>query len=217
MSKSLRDAILGELLEVALDKVEDESKAESKRAKRSTAKKRNSSTRTSGSRSGHTAFRVYGPLEIPRTKLRKDTVIDKEGLPDFWDSGEAKDAAKKQGCFILALRRGKSFTPWYVGKASRDLEKDCFTPKKISEYNTILDKHQGQPVLFLLAPDKNKRKAPAKELSDLERFLLQGAQAQNPKIPSAKKDLPDWSIHGVLRSKARTGKDEEALKTLLNL
>ena len=200
-----------------MDKVEDKSKAKKKSSTKRTTKKKTGSSKAASSRSGHTEFRVYGPLEIPRTKLGKDTVVDKEGLAELWDSGEAGDAAKKQGCFILALRRGKGFTPWYVGKASRSMEQDCFTPKRTSDYNKLLDKEQGVPVLFLIAPDGNKRKAPANDLSDLERFLLQSAQAKNPKLLTAKKDLPDWSIHGVFRSKARAGKDEESLLSMLDL
>lgn len=66
-------------------------------------------------------FDVYGGFE-----LRRD-----EGRAAFWDRAEEETELNLRnacGCYIFAIKHGKSLKPWYVGKAERrDFSTECFS------------------------------------------------------------------------------------------
>ncbi len=148
---------------------------------------------------------VHGPLEIGYVSIAKTVAkrIEKEHIPLFWEHPEARALDKKQGCYVFALRAGRGFTAWYVGKATKGFRQEAFQSHKLVHYNSVLAKgHKGTPVMFFIAPDGAKKKVPEAHIDDLETFLIQTALFKNPEISNIAKtkNVPQWGIAGILRS-----------------
>lgn len=150
-----------------------------------------------------TELTVYGPFEIPCNIIPSAKHISKEHAASFWAQSATDGLAAKQGCYVFALRAGKGFSPWYVGRASKGFAKECFTDHKLTHFNTALFKgRKGTPVMFFVAPVGNKNKVPVAELNHMEKELTQDALKKNPALCNVQntRDLPQWSIKGVVRS-----------------
>lgn len=160
-----------------------------------------------------TELQVEGPFEIdyePNGSAKR--VRSSDGV-DFWTSEGVSHLRNKQGCYVFAIRAGKGFTPWYVGKASKGFERETFTSHKRDHYNAALFRgRRGTPVLFFVTPPDNKLKVPQKELTHMEKELIQYALAKNPQLCNVQhtRRQPQWSIRGVIRS--GQGKPTEAAK-----
>jgi hypothetical protein len=165
---------------------------------------------------------TFGPIQIPFRKQKKGLAkhVGGEHATDFWKKLAAKKIAKKQGCYIFALRAAKGYCPWYVGKATKSFKQECFTHHKLAHYNDVLfDGRKGTPVLFFTAPPGTKQKVPSKICSQIETFLVQAAVAENPLIKNRQKTkVPDWNITGVVRSKrGRISKNAQVFRRMMGL
>lgn len=150
-----------------------------------------------------TVLEVCGPFDIPCNGQESGSCkkIDRLHAKEFWKQPDVKSISNKQGCYIFALRAGKGFTPWYVGRAGKTFEQECFTSHKTEHYNDVLWKgKKGAPVMFFVAPSGNKNKVSAGVLKEMEEYLIQSAVYKNPDLSNIqKKKTPDWGISGVVR------------------
>ena len=149
-----------------------------------------------------TDLKVYEPIEIPFTSGKGNAKhIDKPEKKEFLSRLNQAGLSNKQGCYVFALRAGKGFCPWYVGKATVSMEQECMG-NAIQHYNAVLFKGiKGTPVMFVVALDGNKSKVPRKTCDDIETFLIQTALFENPDLRNIQKTkVPEWSIDGVIRA-----------------
>ena len=151
----------------------------------------------------NTILEVYGPIEIPHDGQEAGSTkrISRSLAKEFWAQNDAKPLAKKQGCYIFSLRAGKGFSPWYVGKAGKSFEQECFTDHKIGHYNEVLwHGKKGKPVMFFVAHSGSKKKIPAGIIKEMEEYLIQSAVYKNPELCNIKQTkTPEWGISGIIR------------------
>lgn len=150
-----------------------------------------------------TDLHVEGPYDVPYESNKRGKLISLESARSFWSDEAGSRLSKKQGCYIFAMRISRGFTPWYVGRASKGFEQEVFQHHKLTHYNKALfDASRGNPVLFFVTPPGTRRIVPAKELNHMEKELIQFALAKNPDVKNIQntKNLPKWSIKGVIRS-----------------
>ena len=154
-------------------------------------------------------FTVKGPFAIPVKSTRGGARrIDAEGLPDFWE--DAEPSADRPGCYVFAMRAGKGFTPYYIGKATKSFAGECFTSHKVIKYNEALASYRkGRPVLFFVVHPIQKGALNKKVISKIEGFLIQLGVARNPDLLNIQNTRQDkWAIAGVVRG--RRGKPSTA-------
>ncbi len=78
-----------------------------------------------------TEFIVVGPYEIPCDKTGTIKFIDyKEHIVEFWENVKT-GIKEKKGFYVFALKAGRGYSPWYIGKTNPSLEKECFDSEKI--------------------------------------------------------------------------------------
>src|SRR5665213_424981 len=146
---------------------------------------------------------VYGPIEISFRRKRNANAkeILSRHVISFWTKADVEAVAKKEGCYIFALRAAKGFCPWYVGKATRSFKQEALGPHQLNHYNDVLfDGRKGTPVMFFVAPDGTKKSVPGATCGTIETFLIQSAYAENPQICNRQQTkIPDWTIKGVIR------------------
>lgn len=178
-----------------------------------------------GSRSN--MFVVHGPYEVPHAlipetrKLYK--VADANALAAFWkhEVGDHQDGAAiaaKDGIYIFAMRAGRGYTPWYVGKAGRSLKKEVFTPDKITDYNVVLVSTRGTPVLFFITNEGATKKHIRKEqLKRMEQDLILKAKRKNPglKNKNLTTDPYAWHILGISGRQAKPSAAVNKFKTMM--
>jgi hypothetical protein len=163
---------------------------------------------------------VSQPFDIACQKAPKGArCVTSQGVKSFWASGAVR-YAEKQGCYIFALRAGKGYTPWYVGKTKKqNFQKECFATYQLGKYNQALFGRNGSPVMFFVAPGGNKNVLPKEVISEMERFLIQQGHYENPKILNkANARHPEWGIKGVLRSgQGQPNSDAKAFRRMMGL
>lgn len=169
-------------------------------------------------------YGVFGPLTIPRTRRGG---IDDDKLRDFWQQVEEKFAPglkKASGCYIFGTRAGKGATPWYVGKATKSFEKECFTDRNLRNYDKVLDERKGTPILYLLARrtpgGKFQRELRDQEARKLENFLIDHCLSANGKLLNKQGTdfVRNTQIPGLLNSPPGPhSKEAKSLRRLLNL
>jgi hypothetical protein len=132
-------------------------------------------------------FENYGPFKVPR----RGAVIDRSALGMFWNtiSEQAPGLATAQGCYIFAIKAGKGYTPWYVGKAAgRDgFQQEALSDGKQNQYNWAWSSQaygKGTMVLFFVARRTATKKDFSRQIgtSDidwLERHLISLALEAN--------------------------------------
>jgi hypothetical protein len=150
-----------------------------------------------------TILEVSEPFKVRCERGTSGTArqVGKKHIQTFWDT-EASLYAIKQGCYVFAMKAGKGYTPWYVGKATKSFKQECFQPPKLLNYNKVLFKgHRGTPVIFFIAPGGNKNRVPTRIIDEVETFLIQAALYENPQITNVQKtkNVPKWGIKGVVR------------------
>ena len=165
---------------------------------------------------------VYGPIEIPFRRQANGNAkhIDGAHVQAFWRNQSAQTIAKKQGCYVFALRAARGYCPWYIGKATCSFEQEALSTHQLGHYNAVLfDGRKGTPVLFFVAPQDNKRKVPRAICDKIETFLIQSALVENPDIRNRQKTkIPAWTIKGVLRpNQGKPTKLEQAFKKLMGI
>jgi len=164
---------------------------------------------------------VQGPFEIPyeNHSTGSSKHISKDDRDAFLSS--LGDIAKKQGCYIFSLRAGRGFCPWYVGKATKSMVQECMAADKLNYYNDVLfHGYKGKPVMFFVVLPGTKNKVPVKDIDNMETFLIQSALSENLDLKNVQKtkNLPQWTIKGVIRSgKGKRTAIEKSFNSMMGL
>jgi hypothetical protein len=142
-------------------------------------------------------FTIQGPFAVPTTKqrARKVTAMDKR---EFWN-GAAKPFARKTGCYVFALKRGRRRRPVYVGKADEiTFERECFSAHNLNLLQEDLVTSK-QLELFLLVAMRKGRTLTARNISALEQCLIEAGRAtQGERLRNTQHARGSgWSIVGV--------------------
>lgn len=160
-------------------------------------------------------FEVFGPVSVPIQKMRKGRIVDRGALNDFWKS--ATEVASQTGCYVFGMSSAGGLMPWYVGKATKGFQQECFTPHKENHYNcSLTDYARGRPVMFFIVA---KSRACQKFIDDVETFLIQMGVDRNPRLRNDRKTQPPrWLIQGVIRGEVRrTPKRAQSFKRMMGL
>jgi hypothetical protein len=117
----------------------------------------------------------------------------------FWETERPlQDMARRSGCYVLAVRSGKSLRPYYVGLTARCFKDEVFNPTNLPKYVRALSGGRlRRPVIFLIThPEQSK--VNERFIAELEDFLIQTASGLNPALQNFKGvRRPKWHIHGV--------------------
>ncbi len=145
-------------------------------------------------------FYVIGPFAIPCVKKVAGRVICHK---EFWRQSEVNEIAGEKGCYVFAVRAGKGYTPIYVGKATKTFKQECLNPSNRHKFQAgLADYKSGSPLLFFVLHPKSKGAANAKQIRQIEDFLIQNGAAKNPELQNIQgKGAPKWTIEGVIRAK----------------
>ncbi len=165
-------------------------------------------------------YTVTGPYVIPSIKKNSGARFISKPNKSFWIDLNADELKKKHGCYVFGIRSAKGIVPYYVGKATKTFEKETFTSDKLQKYNDALtDFKKGNPVLFFIVQPKGKWSA--KEVSDIEKFLVPIAYLKNPEIKNtylvAKKT---WSIKNIVssdKSHKKPNDSERKFKSMMGI
>jgi hypothetical protein len=163
-----------------------------------------------------TELEIYGPIEI----VCPTKFIDKNEKREFLECLDAEGISMKQGCYIFALRAGKGYCPWYVGKSTKSFKTECMEAPKLQHYNAVLSKGGwGTPVMFFAAPKGQKNKVPKNICDEMEGFLIQSALYENPELRNVQKaKVPEWGIDGVIRGgQGQPTKSEVGFRKMMGL
>jgi hypothetical protein len=155
-----------------------------------------------------TSFVVHGPFEITFEKRKggRTLVFD-----DFWsDDTDPNYLAEKKGCYVFAIRN-RGLTPIYVGKATKTFKQETFNATNRHKYHTGFSEYgKGTPLMYFVVHPSQKGKTNAKQITEIEVFLIQAGIAANSDLQNIKgTHQPSWSIKGVIRSGAGKRNDAE--------
>ena len=168
-----------------------------------------------------TNLSVYGPFEIDYALRRKVKRIGDAHTKQFWSDPKVSHLKNKQGCYVFALRNGRGFTPWYIGKTNNGFAKEALTDHKLKHINKVLFENiRGRPVLFFVAPPGRKHVVRKDIVNQVEKELIHYAVDKNPKLGNKQhtKNRPQWTIKGVIRStRGKPPKASTILKTMMNI
>ena len=91
--------------------------------------------------------------------------------------------------------------PVYVGKATKSFKQETFNPSNRQKYSDGFSEYaKGTPVMYFVALSQARGPANAKQIAQVEEFLIQAGVAKNPGIQNVRgAQKPDWSINGVIR------------------
>lgn len=162
-------------------------------------------------------FLVSGPYEIPFEQRPGGRILLHK---EFWKQDGLEELGIERGCYIFAIRAGKGMTPIYVGKATRSFKQECLNASNRHKFsNGMADYQKGTPVLYLVRHPAQRGKTNAKQIGEIENFLIQNAAVKNPEIQNLRgKAAPKWSIRGVIRSgQGKPSKAESDLKRLIGI
>ncbi len=144
-------------------------------------------------------FRVVGPFKVRRSHESGGRIIADENVREFWQSyGKYADY---RGCYVFGRRAGKGFTPGYVGKATKGLKQEIFTPDKLNKYQKFLiQRKKGAPIFFFVLAPVRKGKANLKQIMKVEKYLVNLGVTANPKLVNQHYTKPErWGIRGLIR------------------
>lgn len=165
-----------------------------------------------------TMFTVEGPFDLVPTMRNRVKQITQENIENFWK--EHHHFAGKAGCYIFALRAGKGFTPWYVGKTKRRFDQEAFQPRNVQMYNELLfEGLKGSPVIFFVALPLKKGPNNNKAISELEAMLIQQGVMANPDLLNTHGTKPQqWGIKGVfMGGSGKPTAEAKSLRTMLHM
>lgn len=148
-----------------------------------------------------TSFAVHGPFRIKYEKRKGGRTLI---FDDFWSEGsDAHNLAKQRGCYIFAIRN-KALTPIYVGKATKTFKQETFNSANRHKYHYgFSDYAKGTPLMYFVVHPAQKGPTNAKQIAQIEDFLIQAGAVKNPDLQNIKgAQQPDWSIKGAIRSGA---------------
>ena len=154
-----------------------------------------------------TSFEVHGPFPIACVKRKGGRTLQ---FDDFWTK-DAKTArlSAERGCYVFAMKNRTSI-PIYVGKATRSFEHEAFNAANKHKYHDGFSTYaKGRPVMYFVVHPRRKGPTNAKQIAEIEGFLIQAGIVRNPELQNVKgAKRPAWSIKGVVRS--GKGKRSEA-------
>jgi hypothetical protein len=155
------------------------------------------------------SFEVHGPFEIvyENRKGGRTLVFDQ-----FWSKdAEAHYLAEERGCYVFAIRN-RGLTPIYVGKATKSFKQETFNATNRHKYNNGFSEYgKGTPLMYFVVHATQRGPTNAKQIAEVEDFLIQAGVATNPSLQNVKgAQQPLWSIKGVIRSGAGKRTDAEA-------
>lgn len=153
-------------------------------------------------------FEVHGPFDIDFEKRPGGRTLVFDG---FWS--EASDAfylAEERGCYVFAIRN-KGLTPLYVGKAGKTFRQETFNQANRHKYHNGFSEYgKGRPVMYFVVHPRQKGPTNARQIAEIEDFLIQAGVAKNPDIQNVRgAQKPEWSIKGVIRNGAGKRKPAE--------
>lgn len=150
-------------------------------------------------------FIVHEPIAFKPTKAKRGVVIDKASIESFWKTAHG-DIGSMTGIYVFALRRGKGYTPYYIGKADRQtFIAETFTPRNVNAYQDVVSKEHGTPIFIFLERKSARGPNSAAAIKEIEKDLIAMAYAKNPNglinRHHANKKESNYSIKGVLNSR----------------
>jgi len=144
------------------------------------------------------AFEIHGPFSVSWEKRPGGRHLI---FKDFWlPDSEASYLAEMKGCYVFTIRN-KTLTPVYVGKATKSFKQETFNPSNRHKYSEGFSEYaKGTPLIYFAVLPKTKGPVNAKQISQVEDFLIQAGVAKNPGLQNVKgAQTPPWSIKGVIR------------------
>jgi hypothetical protein len=161
------------------------------------------------------SFEPVGPFEIPITKERSGRLINEQGFADFWSRS---GISEKVGCYIFAMKsKSSNYTPWYVGKTTRNFQSECFTERNILKYTRVLARTTGTPCMLFICEVRKKGPKNTTEIGNLEVDLINQAFQVNRDIQNDRGiDEPRYLIKG-LGVPGKPSKAIQAYRSLLAL
>ena len=163
------------------------------------------------------SFTVFGPLDVPYTKLPAARTIDKSDIAAFWKANPTR--VNGVGVYLFGFRASKGYKPVYAGKATKSFEQEVFTDHKLKKYHTAFGSQvRGTPILFFVELKRTRGRINATAIDEVETFIIQSGLIANPKILNDRKtQVESWSIAGLVRSRGRTPAPASALSKCLKL
>ena len=161
------------------------------------------------------AFVVHGPrrLKYESRKGGRTLVFDS----GFWTEND--DIAAKQGCYVFAIRN-RGLTPIYIGQATKSFKQETFNPQNRHKYHDGFSEYaKGTPLMYFIVHPAQRGRVNAKQIANLEEFLIQAGAAKNPDLQNVRgRHRPKWSIKGVIRSTAgNRSAAETQVRTLFDI
>jgi hypothetical protein len=164
-----------------------------------------------------TTFAIRGPYKIDYENRKGGRALS---FDDFWsEESEAYELAEERGCYVFAIRN-KGLTPIYVGKATKSFRQETFNQANRHKYSDGFSEYgRGTPVMYFVVHAAQRGPTNAKQIAEIEDFLIQAGVAKNPNIQNVRgAQQPLWSIKGVIRSgHGRPNKTEQSFRTLFDI
>jgi hypothetical protein len=93
------------------------------------------------------------------------------------------------------------YTPGYVGKATKGLKREIFTPDKLNKYQQFLiQRKKGVPIFFFVLAPARKGKANPRQIAKVEKYLINLGVTANPKLINQHYTKGErWGIRGLIR------------------
>ena len=140
---------------------------------------------------------------------------------DFWkQSDDLESLESDRGCYVFAVRNGRGTKPLYVGKATKSFKQECLNPANKHKFaDGLADYQKGTPVLYFVRHPLNRGKTNAKQIGEIENFLIQNALRRNAALQNIRgRQAPKWSIRGVIRGgQGKPTKAESEFRRLMGL
>ena len=146
------------------------------------------------------SFTVYGPFETPIQRKGNGVIsFPSTNSGRLFALSGANAHAADVGCYVMARQFGDSFTPLYVGKATKNFGREVFDVDKREKYRLAAEKFPtGNFVLFLLIPKPGENLGRANAIRDLERHLVEKGKQVNSQLQNKKLvPKPTFRIEGI--------------------
>lgn len=163
-------------------------------------------------------FLIDGPYKIPFERRRGGRVLLHK---EFWkQSDDLEDLGSERGCYVFAVRAGRGARPIYVGKATKSFKQECLNPANKHKFaDGLADYQKGTPVLYFVRHPPQRGKTNAKQIAEIENFLIQNALRRNADLQNIRgRQAPKWAIHGVIRGgQGKPTRAESEFRRLMGL
>jgi hypothetical protein len=152
-----------------------------------------------------TSFIVHGPFSIEFEKRKGGRTLVFDSF--WWNNPELQS---KRGCYGFAIRN-RGLTPIYVGKATKSFGQETFNAANRHKYSLGFSNYEkGAPVMYFVAHPREAGRINARQIAEVEDFLIQAGVAKNPDLQNVRgAQQPSWSIKGVVRGAVGRRADAE--------